>query len=278
MRIFNRAAAETAPPDDTDQAEDQAPAPTSEATPDELRRQAAQDRTEAEHARAAADAIVTTARAQAARLVADAEQQARDLATKARAAEQRAARLEDRAQYRQHANALEQQAGNAEQTARELAAEASDINAQAEARAQRLADLGGQREEVTVRLAAAREAGDVAAVSAARAELAGVDEVVAVLDGQQRTARERLDIIGAPDGGGELARTLAQAQTARVELRRILNILDPDRPEAQADRLLDGFRGAFEAQVGLLVTADQPQTTQPRVIDLRASRTPRSMT
>ncbi|MFE7246062.1 hypothetical protein [Streptomyces sp. NPDC057580] len=95
MRIFNRAAADTPPPDDTDQA-----APTGEpTTADGLRRQADQARTDAE-----ADQIIRDARAEADRIIRQAQQQASALNAEARDAERYAGVLEERAQYLAHAD------------------------------------------------------------------------------------------------------------------------------------------------------------------------------
>jgi hypothetical protein len=194
-----------------------------------------------EAARAEAEVTVTTARAQAARLVAEAEQHARRLTADAFTAEREAARLDERAGYLDDAENLRVQAADYDEQAEALTDETASLTEQADALTARLADLGVQRENAAARLTAAREAGDVPEVSKARTEMAAVDEVTAVLTGQRDALRARLTAIGEPGGIGELPDALGKAATARAKRRRVLNILDPDRFEAQLDRVVDSL-------------------------------------
>ncbi|MER6351247.1 hypothetical protein ABT186_05195 [Streptomyces sp. NPDC001634] len=255
MRLFGRVDQPVPEPEAPDAAD---AVPVDDETA--VRAAAEQARTEAAQRRTEAETVVETARAKAARLVAEAEHQARILAGEAREAEGRAEQLEERAQYLAHADQLRDRIADTEQNAARLDAEAVQTAEQVEALAVRLEGLGVQREDATAALSAARDAGDVEGVQQQRAQLTAIDEVVKALSGQQTALGERLRAIGGPeDPAGEMARTLARTQAARMELRRVLNILDPERVEAQMDELLDVLQGSLEAQV-----AEMTQPPAPR--------------
>lgn len=204
-----------------------------------------QHRTRAAAARTEADTILATARAQAARLVADAETRARQLTADATAAERAAAPLAERATYLGHAEQLRQQISDAEHDVVQLAQEQQQLQETASRLDARLAELGEQRETTAALLAGARERGDVDQVTDLRTRLAGVDEVTGVLQGQHAAARARQLAIGEPTGLGEFAAAANAWQRLTAELRRIENILDPERPEAVHDRLLGDLDAAI---------------------------------
>lgn len=209
-------------------------------------------------ARAEADVTVSAARAQAERLVADAEQHARKLTADANAAEKEAARLDERAGYLAHAEALRGEIPGAEEDIVRLATEADGLREQADGLGRRLAELGEQREQTGVQLATARERGDVEAVTELRGRLAAVDEVVAVLQGQQQAAQDRLTAVGDADGTGELGAAARRWQRLQADLRAVLNWLDPNRPEAVQDRLVADLQMALAANVQRIAEETAP--------------------
>jgi chromosome segregation ATPase len=167
---------------------------------------------------------------------------AREVAGQVRDAEGQAAALNERAQQLDVADGLCRQVTEAEQRIVALSAEADRLVAQTVALDQRLVDLGEQREDTAAALVGAREDGDVDDVLALRARLAAIDAVIGVVQGQRQAAQERLAAIGVPDGTGDFADAARAWQDAQAELRRVLNELDPQRPEAIADRLLEDLR------------------------------------
>jgi len=191
-------------------------------------------------ARAEADAMLSTARAQAAKLVADAEARARELTSTASATEGEATKAHTRASGFAHAHLLRGTITEADRQAAELTAETETLTAKADGITGRLDELGVQREDTGVQLAAAREAGDIDQVAELRRRLDATDEVVTVLTGQREVPLARRVAITAV-GSGELAQVRQRAKVAQAELREVLNILDPERPEAQQDRFLRGL-------------------------------------
>jgi chromosome segregation ATPase len=251
------------PPHNTDTE----PQPATPAGPEQaadLRAAAAKLRTDAEQARTEAAALVQRARAEAQRLVTDAEQQAATLTGGLRTAESRAGRLDERASHLEYADVLRDQIEDARQQAARLTAEGEALKEQRTTLAERLTALGTHREEVAEQLDTARNAGDVGAVSGARTELSAIDDVTAVLTGQRDAALTRLQAIGGSgEGRGELPDAEARAAAADAELRRVLNTLDPSRPEAHLDVIRDGLMAAVER-------ATAPDEQRPRQVVLRA--------
>lgn len=224
--------------------------------------EAEQARAEAHQARTEAETMLATAREQAARLIADTEQQARALTSSAQVADRRAAALEERLGMLRAVEQLEERATEAEQQAFDLAAEGDDTRDHVDALDRRIGELGVQREDAAAALGRAREEGDVAGVTEQRSRLGAVDEVAGVLDGQREQARQRIQDIGDPDGVGELAKALKRAGAARAEQRRLRNLLYPDSPQAQHDALMDQLKGALTAQLGEMT---EPAAQQHRI-------------
>jgi hypothetical protein len=89
----------------------------------------------------------------------------------------------------------------------------------------RLAELAADRQHLEGQLAAAREAGDAAAITSLRGRLAGVEEASASLSAQRDVARSRMDAIGTDDGQGELFRALSDVRRDMAEYRKMLTWL-----------------------------------------------------
>lgn len=240
-----------------------------------VRAEAEQLTTEAATTRTEAEAHAQAVRAEVQRMIAEAEQQTRTSIKEASALERLAQDLAAVAQYLTHADELQAQVDASEQRAADLVDEADGLGDQVEDLERRLAVLGVQREDTTAALTTAREAGDAEEVTALRGRLAGIDEVVTVLDGRAQAARTAINAIGEMPGAGTLAAAYGQAKNARAQLRKTLNILDPERFEAVQDRLLDLLGDSVAAY-----TAPQPQPaqrSQPVALPPRVPGQPMSM-
>lgn len=221
-------------------------------TSEALAAQAAELRAAAEQARGEREAAVALAQQEAARLVAEAQQKAAKLWNRASDADREAEKLEERASYVRRVEQLHAEIPAAERAVVDLAQEADGLREQVEALDGRLAELGAERRDTDGQLAAAAEAGDVDEVVTARTRLAAVDDVTAALQRQRAALTGRLQAIGKPDGDGELNKAAARWQRLQHEHRKFLNKLDPSRPEAQADRLMEDLQFAIEANAGRL--------------------------
>lgn len=225
----------TPPAEQTTAATEQHPAVPAEDDAEQLRAGAHRLRTWIADTTAQAETLVSEARTQAERLLADADARSRALTGEHARGRTLIRELEERAGYLEHAAAVRAQAETAGQQAVELATETTALTVQRGALDDRLAELAAEREDTAAALMTAREAGDVSAVAVARAQMAAVDEVAATLGGRRDTLTSRLQAIGEPGGSGELPAAQARADAARAELRRIENLLNPDRLEARID-------------------------------------------
>ena len=250
----------------TPAAQDAATAPT---VPDDLAGAAEQLRAEAEAARGRAfEAIteaerrLTAAHLEAAQLVETAQGEAHDLNTEARAASRQADGLEQRAAWLDNAVAEQARTGQADQRVSALETERDQ---QAEVVAQttaRLAQLTDQRSDVEEQLAAAREAGNVEAITDLRGRLGGIDDLAATLTSQRATAQDRLGQLGDGEHRGELAEARRAAAASRAAASRILRDVFPDSAEAVEWRAREEFRLTIAAQRERL--ADEAGAGQPR--------------
>jgi len=212
-------------------------------------------------ARAEAETLVSTARAQAAKIVAEAEAQARELTGTAHATEMEAVKAHTRASGFAHAHVLRGTIAEAERQAAELTAEAEALTAKADAITARLDGLGEQREDTGAQLAEAREAGDVGQVAELRRRLEAVDEVVSALTAQREVPLARRRAITA-DASGELAQVRQRAEAAATELRKVLNNLDPERPEARQDWMMRAIEVQAAEAAAKQAQPSGPQTEQ----------------
>jgi chromosome segregation ATPase len=218
-----------------------APAAPAGDDPQQLRAGVERLRTWISDTAAQADTLMAEAHAAADRLVADAQTQARALTADHHRGRALIRDLEERAGYLEHAQAVRAQAEAAEQLVDELTTQTRALAAQRAVLTDRLVELAAQREDTATALTTAREAGDVAGVAAARTQMSALEDVAATLNGRCDSLTSSMDTIGEPDGRGELATAQARAAAARAELRRVENLLDPDRLEAQVDRVTEAL-------------------------------------
>jgi cell division septum initiation protein DivIVA len=215
---------------------DQAPGNAEQAAA--LHGQAAQMRADTQAARTEADRLQQSARAEAQRLVADADQEANRLRNKVLRLEREVVELDGLASYHDQAVSVRAKIEVAARDVARLTGEAEELRAQVAALDERLAGHGTSRQDAAASLDAALEGGDVAKVVELRAKVAAVDEVTGVLEGRRRTLAARLLAVGdADDGAGELYRADLERRNQQGLLRRTLNTIDPQRPEAEYDRL-----------------------------------------
>lgn len=248
--------------------------PAAETAPAGFAAQAAQLRLEAGQARDLATAnrgqaqqAMAAARTQAAGIVVRAEAGARELGADADASEQEAHRLEERAQLLTHAAALQASADEHARTAAELQAEREHLAEVLAGLNCRLTELDGEQQGLTAQLSAARQNAEVDLIASLRGKLEAVQDATAALDGQRKTAQARSDAIG--DGSeafpGELSRATGAAQAVLARLRKVLNILDPERPEAVHDRTWGEITAMIQAQQERIAEEQRKPQPQPRI-------------
>ncbi|MHA6761819.1 coiled-coil domain-containing protein [Streptacidiphilus sp. PAMC 29251] len=237
---------------------------TTTETPAELRAQAQALHDQAAQLRAELQAVLTAGQQEADRLRAEADQVlagARNKANRLRGeagdTDRSAGPLEERAVLQEAAAVLVAAIPAAESRAAGFYAELEALGVTITGLLGRLEQLGVDREEVGMQLAAAREAGDVDGVVAARARMTAIDEVVASLEGQKRVAEQRVVAVGAPGEDGELDRAEKLVVALIAQQRQVANQLDPDSLQAQADALMAQLVEYAAAQV------DQEQQNQP---------------
>lgn len=218
-------------------------------TSETLAAQAQQLRTAAEEARAEQARVLAAAQAEADRLLAEAQRQGGALWKAAADADGAAQQIEERASYVRHAEQLREQVPAAAQVVTGLQGEAEQLAEQVAALDERLGELGAERQQTEAELTGAADAGNVDQAVTARTRLAALDDVTTALRRQRATATARLQAIGDGTGPGELARALARFQGLSAELRRIENILDPDRPEAVADKQFEYLQAVLTANI-----------------------------
>lgn len=226
---------------------------------EQIRAQAAQLRAEGQDVLAQAQAEADRLRAEADRVLVEGRNKSARLNGEASNVERSAEPIQQRAMLLQAAEELVTAIPAAEQRVVTLYSEAESLGEQIESLATRLDKLGEDREEIAVELAKARQVGDVDGVVTARTRMQAVDEVVTELTGQQRAAQERVIAIGAPDDGAELGKAAELVVRMHAQQRAVLNQLDPTRPEAVADALLEQLQEFASAQVELA----QEQKNQP---------------
>jgi hypothetical protein len=221
------------------------PAPPAAVVPDDFAAQAARYHREADEARgravearATAERQIADAAVRAARIVHDADVEARAVKSGATAAEREAARLDERAQRLTHAATLEAQAAEANAVADSLQDEREQRAAQIAGLDERIEAFRAERQDIEERRAAALRSLDRVTAEELRREVDATDAVLAEAGRQRETLQARLAEIGDGTGRGQLFETLTSAGTLRAELRSLLNLLDPERPEAKADELL----------------------------------------
>ncbi|WP_042427417.1 hypothetical protein [Streptacidiphilus anmyonensis] len=221
----------------------------------EIRDRAVQLRTEREAVLSAAQAEADRLRAEADRVLQEAGSKAGKLSTEAANTERSAEPLEERAFAVQAAEQLADVIPAAEAHVVALYQELETLGETISGLQERIDQRGIEREEIGIELAKARDAGDVDQVVAARNRLSAVDEVTQALDGQKRVADARVVEIGTTEMDGQLAKAAKRVLALQGEQRRVLNWIDPTRPEAQVDELA----GRLQDYVSLVYFDEKPE-------------------
>jgi vacuolar-type H+-ATPase subunit I/STV1 len=190
-------------------------------------------RTRGTLAREEAQERVSAAQSEAARIIRDAEAEARKLIAQATAADREASELEERGGYLRHAAQLEDQAGEADRRVADLEAEQVRLADQVATLDERLTGLDADRDDVQHQLSAARDTGDLDAITQAQGRLAAIADLAATLTTRRAAVAQRAEAIGDGTGRGELHDAQAVTAAHRAELRRLRAILDPEGPEAR---------------------------------------------
>jgi hypothetical protein len=229
---------------------------------EQLLADAAQDRTEAE-------AAMSAARDEVARLLRDAEARARSLNAAAGAAERESTGLAERATWLDNAIAEQAHAGEADQRATALETEREQLAGQAGDLDGRLERLQAQRQELAAQLATAREGADVDAVTRLRNQAASLDEMIASAEGLRTAAQGRCEQIGDGDGPGELAEARAAAAGRRAAVERIVDQVFPGSPGAVRRREAAELVAIIEANAERIrAEAGRKPPTPQRVVRL----------
>lgn len=221
------------------------------AAAEQHRGEAEQARERAVQARAEAETLLGCARAEAARIVAEAEAAARILTTAATAGEHEAGTLEEQGRLLDAAAGGTAQAEEAEARAAELEGERDRLREQAAGLGEQLGKLAADRGDLEARLTAALAAGDIDTITTVRGRITASDELAESLSGQRPAAQARIDAIGTGEflplwPQKELAEVRRIASGHRGAIRRVLNAAYPDRPEAVEDARRERYRAVAE--------------------------------
>jgi hypothetical protein len=218
-----------------------------------LRTEAAGIREQAGREAASAQASLARVQEQAARMVAEAKAAAHQTGwANLKRAEHKAEEMELRAGYLARAGQLLHEMPDAGQRV-------TDLQAEAERLAERIATLdtavaghSADRDRLAAALDAASRAGRVREIQDVGGTLAATGQAISGLTAERDSARGRLLAIGDGQGAGELHAALGALRGHQGELRRLLNLIDPERPEARWDAYaaeLDAIFGANMARV-----------------------------
>ena len=181
------------------------------------------------------------------------------------AKEHRVSDLEERARLNSHAGQLRDQAEEAGQRAAELDAERERLEQKIEGFDGRLAELQAEGQQVAAELAAARDAADLDAMTSLRNRADSIADLVLTFDGLREAAQHRAGQVGDGTASvpGELSDAREAGSVARGALREALNRLDPERPEARHDAVMEEVLGAIEGNRARL-EAERKAAGQPR--------------
>jgi ribonucrease Y len=202
------------------------------------RRDADDARSRAVQARADAEARLAGSRAEAQRIVQAAEAEARTLTADAAAADREAERADERARQYAAAARLQAQCAEADDLVAAITTEREQLGARIAALDDQTEALRSERGNLTEQLATARSHLDRDLIASLRAKIDATDDVLAELAAQRKAPQDRLTAIGDGTGRGELFDALTAARARASDLRQVLNVLDPGRPEARADEFL----------------------------------------
>lgn len=206
---------------------------------------------DAERDQAEGDELLAAARAEAERIIGEAEAAARPLAEAAALAGREAAGLAERARQLGYAAALAVKAEAQQAAVRALEDERDELTAKAADLGRRLAELDAERRAAETELAAAREDADLERMTSLRNRTGSIGDLADTLRAQRAPLLARLDAIG----DGEMSPVWPQkplAEARRVadsrSVRDALNWIFPDRPEAVHDRDREELRRIFEGR------------------------------
>jgi hypothetical protein len=232
-----------------------------------------QKRTRAEAARrledekrGQADAQMAAAQAEADRILREARTESATLTAESRSAGYLAEGLEGDVRGLAVAKHAQGQGDEADQLAAALSTERGQLLAQIAELCETAERLQGEMREVDAQLTGARVSADVDLVTSLRARLAGLEDVAASVDGQLAASRGRSAQIGDGTASfpGELIDALGASERHHAEVRRILNAVYPDRPEAVHDRLVDDIAGSLAAGVARMAEEAKPKPSARR--------------
>jgi hypothetical protein len=220
---------------------------------------AEQARSTAERDRTEAETLLAGARAEVARIMAEAETSASTLGVSAAKAERDAGIFEEDARLLSAAASAQAQAVAADTRVAELEDERDRLTAVAAELGERLGRLRGERGHLAGQLAAALDAADIDAATAHRGRAGSLDGVISALAGQQAAAQARITAIGDGTVQPWPQKELYEARTAawqhRRGLRDALNMVWPGR--AEAVRGADAAKRRAEATGNLDVIVGQ---------------------
>jgi hypothetical protein len=202
-----------------------------------MRAQAAAHRDGVTRNRAEGEALMAAARAEAARLIGEAEAKSRELGAGTGAREREAAALETRARALDNAVTTQTAAVAAAEFTLGLLAEREQLAGQITDLGARIDQLSADRREADSQLGNARQEGDVDAIGALLARIAGIDDLASALTAERTAAQDRTRVIGDGDQSqpGELSKAHRTATSRHATVRKIFNDVWPDRPEAVLD-------------------------------------------
>jgi hypothetical protein len=219
--------------------------------------------------RAEAEGALEAARAEAAKIIADAEARARPLGEDAARADGEAAAKAELARLIGAAAGHMEAADAAEQHAAALRAEREAKAAIIAGLDERLGELAAERRDLATRMDAARESGDLGELAALRARDSAAAEVTEALERQKAAPLARISEIG--DGTENhashpllktippLSQAVRAAEWSRWEARKTLNRAWPERSEAAADERAAALRGWLEGLGESAVEAPKPR-------------------
>ncbi len=228
------------------------------------RRDAGQARERAAQGRAAAETLLADAQAEATRILTLAETKANAASALAAKAEREAGALEEQARLLDAAAGRVAQAEEAEARAAGLEDERERLQEQAAGLGERLGKLAADRGDLEARLSAALADGDIDTITAVRARITASDELAESLTAQRAAAQARIEAIGDGEMSPlwpqrELADARRIASMHRGDVRRVLNVAYPDRPEAVRDAAKAEFAAVIEAQRSRIAEEDAAQ-------------------
>lgn len=237
---------------------------------EQMASQAAAGRTFAGERRDQAQALMAAARAEAAAIIGEAEARSRELGQEADRREREAHGLADRARWLGHAATVQEQAITAAVLATSLADEREHLAAQMAELDGTLAQLGAGKQDAEAQLAAARGGADVTRAEAQESRLKALEGVIATQTAQRAAAQSSLTALGDGTASfpGQLADALRAVQAHQAEVRKILNLTFPDRPEARLDAARAELQAAIEGNLARITEEAQAKPPQRQIVRL----------